>query len=190
MDLRSRNIAIASGVAGLIAVFGIVGYRIGERSIGSGAGISAQGREVPQASQANNSALIDELKASLKERPGDPEILGRIGDAYFDLKQFNEAVIYYKMALAKKPNDAEIYNDIGLSVHYLGNSSEGLRYVEEGLKKNPYHQRIWLTKGFILAYGMGDLEGARAAWEKARKLNPNSQVGKAASDFLVQFNKK
>ncbi len=154
-----------------------------------GKAASTQGAEV-SASPTNNSTLIEELKASLKARPDDPEVMVHLGDAYFDLKQFNEAVTYYKMALAKKPNDAEIFNDIGLSVHYLGNSPEGLRYVEEGLKKNPYHQRVWLTKGFILAYGMGDLEGARAAWEKARTLNPESQVGKAASEFLAQFNKK
>jgi tetratricopeptide (TPR) repeat protein len=189
--LQNRNIVIGTGVVGLLVLFGIVGYFIGMQSLGKGKAASTQGGEVSASpSPANNSTLIEELKASLKAKPDDPEIMVHLGDAYFDLKQFNEAVTYYKMALAKKPNDAEIFNDIGLSVHYLGNSPEGLRYVEEGLKKNPYHQRVWLTKGFILAYGMGDLEGARAAWEKARTLNPESQVGKAASEFLAQFNKK
>ncbi|MEK7774021.1 MAG: hypothetical protein AAB307_06690, partial [Deltaproteobacteria bacterium] len=77
---------------------------------------------------------------------------------------------------------------LGLSVHYQGNSAEGLRYVNEGMERNPYHQRILLTKGFILAYGLGDLGAAKEAWEKAMAINPESQVGKAASEFIAQTN--
>lgn len=139
---------------------------------------------------AEDSPVVSDLKAKLQAKPNDPDILQHLGDAYFDAKRFNEAVTYYKRVLEFKPGEADIYNDLGLSVHYLGNSPEGLRYIEEGIKKNPYHQRIWLTKGFILAYGMGDLNGAKEAWEKARALNPESQVGKAAAEFLAQSNKK
>lgn len=138
----------------------------------------------------NNSTIIDDLKSRLKDKPNDPDITWRLGDAYFEAKQFNEASTYYKKALEFKPDEADIYNDLGLSVHYLGKSDEGLKYVEQGIKKNPYNQRIWLTKGFILAYGLGDLNGAKAAWEKANALNPESQIGKAAAEFLAQFNKK
>ncbi len=151
---------------------------------------AAREEAAPAAQPINNSTIIDDLKSRLKDKPNDPDITWRLGDAYFDSKQFNEAATYYKKALEFKPNEADIYNDLGLSTHYLGKSSEGLRYVEDGIKKNPYNQRIWLTKGFILAYGMGDLDGAKTAWEKANALNPESQVGKAASEFLAQFNKK
>lgn len=139
---------------------------------------------------AVDSPLITELKAKLAAKPKDADTLQKLGDAYFDAKRFTEAVDYYKKALELKPGEADIYNDLGLAMHYLGNSAEGLTYIENGIKKNPYHQRIWLTKGFILAYGMGDMNGARAAWEKAQALDPQSQVGKAASEFLAQVNKK
>ena len=88
------------------------------------------------------------------------------------------------------PDDIDSYNDLGLAHHYLGKSQEGIKYLDEGIKRNSYYQRIWLTKGFILAYGVGDLDGARAAWEKAKGLDSESQAGKAAEDFLAQFNKK
>ncbi len=137
--------------------------------------------------QVNSTALIDDLKARLRENPNDADILWRLADVYFEAKQFAESSEYYKKVLAVRPNEPDVYNDLGLSYHYMGNSSEGLRHIEEGIKKNPYHQRIWLTKGFIMAYGMGDLDGAKAAWEKANALNPESQIGKAAADFLAQF---
>jgi tetratricopeptide (TPR) repeat protein len=88
------------------------------------------------------------------------------------------------------PAKSDIYNDIGLALHYTGNSEEGVRYIDEGIKQNPYQQRIWLTKGFILAYGMGDLDAAKEAWEKARTLDPESGIGKAAADYLAQVSKR
>lgn len=139
---------------------------------------------------AHNTTLIADLETRLQQDPKNPEVLWRLGDAYFDAKQFSESAKYYKKVLEVKPGETDLYNDLGLSLHYLGNSAEALKYIEEGIKKNPYHQRIWLTKGFVLAYGTGDLEGARVAWEKANALNPESQIGKAAAEYLALVNKK
>ncbi|MCC6501740.1 MAG: tetratricopeptide repeat protein [Deltaproteobacteria bacterium] len=144
----------------------------------------------PAQGMQQNATLIADLEARYKQDPKNPEVLWRLGDAYFDSKQFNESVKYYKKVLEVKPGEADLYNDLGLSLHYLGNSAEAVKYLDEGIKKNPYHQRIWLTKGFILAYGMGDIEGAKVAWEKANALNPESQIGKAAAEYLTLVNKK
>jgi len=151
----------------------------------------AQQAQQASAPAMQNATLIADLEARLKEDPKNTEVLWRLGDAYFDAKQFNESVKHYKRVLEIKPaGEADLYNDLGLSLHYLGNSAEAIKYIDEGISKNPYHQRIWLTKGFVLAYGMGDLEGAKAAWEKANALNPESQIGKAASEYLALVNKK
>lgn len=138
----------------------------------------------------NHSVLINELKAQLDKDPKNTELMLRLGDAYFDLKSFDQAVVYYKQVAETDMASADVFNDIGLSLHYLGNSAEGLQYIERGIKSNPYHQRIWLTKGFVLAYGAGDLEGAKEAWEKAKALDPESRVGKAAADYLMQISKQ
>lgn len=149
-----------------------------------------QAQQAAPAQGLQNTTLIADLEARYQQDPKNPEVLWRLGDAYFDAKQFNESAKYYKKVLEVKPGETDLYNDLGLSLHYLGNSSESLKYIEEGIKKNPYHQRIWLTKGFVLAYGMGDIEGAKAAWEKANALNPESPIGKAASEYLTLANKK
>jgi len=183
-----RKIAFAAVLLGSVTVLTLTGCSKSEKQE------TASADNATPAMVANmpavDSPIITELKARLEAKPNDPDTLQKLGDAYFDAKRFNEAVTYYKRALEFKPGEADIFNDLGLSLHYLGNPAGGLNYIEEGIKKNPYHQRIWLTKGFILAYGMGDLDGARAAWEKANALNPESQVGKAASEFLAQINKK
>lgn len=172
-------------IVAAIVIFGVGGYYIGSRpssrqSTGQGA--------VNEPQTSNFYAVTSDLKSRLEKNPGDVDIIMRLADVYFDAKQFNEAADYYKKALVLRPDDAEIYNNLGLSIHYLGNSAEGLRYVNEGMGRNPYHQRILLTKGFILAYGLGDLKAAKEAWEKTRAINPESQVGKAASEFIAQTN--
>lgn len=148
---------------------------------------SGQGSAPAVSPRVNSTTLIDDLKSRLVENPEDVDILWRLADVYFEAKQFAESSEYYEKVLAIRPNETDVYNDLGLSQHYMGDSAKGLEYLDEGIKNNPYHQRIWLTKGFIMAYGMGDLDGAKAAWEKANALNPESQIGKAAADFLAQY---
>jgi tetratricopeptide (TPR) repeat protein len=147
--------------------------------------------KTPDAGQPiDHSEVMGEYEARLKKNPKDWQALSGIGDSYFGLRRFNEAIDYYKQALAVNPDDIDSYNDLGLSYHYLGNANEGLKYIEQGIKAKPFYQRIWLTKGFILAYGAGDLEKARDAWEKTEALDSESQIGKAATDFLAQFKAK
>ncbi len=135
-------------------------------------------------SEARTSVVIESIKSELARKPGDPGLLQSLGDAYFESRQYSEALTYYKLALDKKPGDAALYNEIGLCLMYLNNPAEGLRYIDEGIKKNPYHQRIWLTKGFILSRS-GDSKAAMSAWEKTVALNPDSDIGKAAAQFLA-----
>lgn len=193
--MDSQKLTIGIGVLGLVAAVGVGGYLMGTKSTAvkteaAPSYSSQEGSPSAAPQSANYSGIINDLKAKLNENPNDFDANVRLGDAYFEMKNFNEAVAFYKKAVELKPGSADIYNDLGLSMHYTGNSAEGVRYVEEGIKKDSLNQRIWLTKGFILAYGMGDLEGARTAWEKARALNPESQVGKAAAEFLAQSNKQ
>lgn len=147
--------------------------------------------KTPDAGQPiDHSEVMSKFESRLKENPKDWQALSGIADSYFGLRRFNEAIDYYKQALDVNPDDVDSYNDLGLSYHYLGNSNAGLKYIDLGIKAKPFYQRIWLTKGFILAYGVGDLEKAREAWEKTEGLDPESQIGKAANDFLAQFEAK
>jgi len=189
--LKTRSLILGSTAFMLSAVLAVGGCSKKEETPqpGTQAGQAAQ-QTAPHQPAMGNATIIAELEGKLRENPLDTEALWRLGDAYFDSKQFEQSASYYKKVLEIKPGEADLYNDLGLSLHYLGNSAEALKYVEEGIKRNPYHQRIWLTKGFILAYGTGDMDGAKVAWEKASALNPESQIGKAASEYLAALNKK
>ncbi len=176
-------------IAVIVAViFGVGGYMVGSRSGGGGMVYHEAGGTTQQG--GNGKAILKELLAKQKENPKDINAAIRLADALFEQKQFEDAIKYYKLAIDIDPNKPWGYNAIGLAMHYLGNPVEGLKYIELGIKHNPYHQQIWLTKGFILAYGMADRDGAKAAWEKAKAINPETRVGKAAQEYLVQISKQ
>ncbi len=185
--MKGNSLAIVFGVIGLVGVFGVGGYYLGLKSTERPQRGGTYTGSVVDGFNRGEDAEIEMLKRKLRENPDDARLVAYIGDLYFDRRQFAKAIDYYKRAIELNPDDVDSYNDLGLSNHYLGNSVEGLRFVEEGIKKNPYYQRIWLTKGFILAFGMGNLEKAREAWEKAVAIDPETQVGRAAKEYLAQF---
>ncbi len=190
--MQSKNTVIGIVVAVIVLIVGIGGYIAGRRSSGDRAGsVYNNGGAAKVVSRpATKSSLVSDLEAKLREKPDDTDALQTLADTYFAMKRYDDAIKYYKKIVALFPEDIDVYNEIGLSLHYKGESGDALKYIEKGLKKNPYHQRMWLTKGFILAYGVGDLKGAAKAWEKAKALDPASNVGKAAADYLVQINKE
>ena len=183
--MKSRNLVLATAIVTIGLAFACCSKDKGQQPGGE----VQQTQQAPHPSMGNTN-LVAELEGKLRENPKDTQLLWQLADVYFESKQFEQSSVYYKKVLAIKSGETDLYNDLGLSLHYLGNSAEALKYVEEGINKNPYHQRIWLTKGFILAYGSGDMEGAKAAWEKANALNPESQIGKAAAEYLSALTKK
>lgn len=189
--MQTKNVILAIVAIAVLIVVGYGGYYMGtsgtRTTVDERSGSGTANAQAYSHQGGAGSGLIADLEAKLAESPEDPALLVRVGDAYFQQKRFTEAIDYYKKTLEIVGDDADIYNDIGLSLHYLGNSAEGLDYVEKGIEKNPYHQRIWLTKGFLLAYGLGDIKGAEEAWNKARAIDPESQIGTAASDYLDQI---
>ncbi len=190
--MKNSSVVVGIGITGLMVVFALAGYMVGMKSSvsvldRSGTSGFASSPSEQASIGAAHPPILKDLEAKLTENPDDPKLLAHIGDIYFEMRNYKKAIDYYSRVIELNPDDVDSYNDLGLSNHYIGNSAKGLEIVEAGIKKNPYHQRIWLTKGFILAYGMGDLKAAREAWEKAKALDPESQVGKAAADFLAQF---
>lgn len=164
-----------------------LGYVVGTRGKKSG-GITA-GESVSQRGGINPSIdyneVITHTKKLLQTNPNDAKALSALGDAYFALQRFEEAIDAYKKAIKIDPSDIDSCNDLGLSLHYTNKSSDAIKYIDGCIKTNPNFQRIWLTKGFILSVS-GKLPEAKEAWEKTFKMDPTSDVGRAAADFLAQ----
>ncbi len=195
--MKGKNIAI---VVIIIIIVALSSYIVGKKSTTDGPSGGSASVMDSQSSQAggygNGNApvayneVLQELKSLLDRDPNNAELHSRLGDAYFDLKDFNSAVVSYKKAIGINPADVDAYNDLALSYHYLDNTIEGLAYVNQGIEKNPGYQRIWLTKGFLMAFGVGSSEEAAAALQKAYDLDPTTPVGQAAKAYLEELGNK
>ncbi len=198
--MKGKSIA---GVIIIVVVVALSAYLVGVKSSSDDGGSSImdpEGSGSSSTSQAggygNGNApvafneVLQELKTLVEKDPNNAELHSRLGDVYFDMKDFNSAVLSYKKALSINPSDVDAYNDLALSYHYLDNTAEGLAYVNQGIEKNPGYQRIWLTKGFLMAFGVGSSEEAEAALQKAYELDPTTPVGQAAKAYLEELRNK
>lgn len=116
----------------------------------------------------------------------DPARLHQRADAFFMQGRYNEAALLYGRILKLNPEDAEAHNDLGLALHYLGDTQGALEILRAGTAKAPELQRQWLTLGFV-QLSAGHSEEARAALERARDLDPQSDVGEEAVRLLSQL---
>jgi len=205
--MKGKNII---GVAVIIIVVALSAYIVGKKSgtdrPGAGGGSIMGGQTSSDSQGASGSGagagynngntpvaykeVLKELNAMVEKDPNNAELHSRLGDAYFDMKDFNSAVVSYKQAIKINPSDVDAYNDLALSYHYLNNTAEGLAYVNRGIEKNPEFQRIWLTKGFLMAFGVGSSEEAEAALERAYDIDPSTPVGQAAKAYLEELRNK
>jgi tetratricopeptide (TPR) repeat protein len=201
--MGTRNILI---IVVIIGIVGLGGYLLGTRSSldrpyedrslisGGPAGGGVQGQQaqgyLASGQPIDHIEVLNDLKRRLKVNPNDFKVLSKLGDTYFELMNFENALRYYKRAVEVNPDDVDTYNDLGLTSHYIGNSADALSYIDTGIKKNPYYQRIWLTRGFIMAYGMGNPDEAIESWEKAVSIAPETPVAKAAADYIAEFKRR
>ncbi len=113
----------------------------------------------------------------------DATALGDAADRLFVARQFDQAIPVYRRVLELAPSDAETHNDLGLALHYIGRSSEAIEVLQRGSALAPDFQRIWLSLGFV-ALQMDNLGLGQDALERARALDPESEVGAEAGRLL------
>ncbi len=130
-----------------------------------------------------NALDADDDVASTIVESDDPAVLGAEADRLFQARRFTVAAALYRRLEELTPDDAEVRNDLGLSLHYAGDTPAGLAVLREGAASAPEHQRIQLSLGFV-ALQAGDAATALAAFERARDLDPDSEVGQEASRLL------
>ena len=124
--------------------------------------------------------------------PNDERAHGQLGNHYFGVQMFKEAIEEYNKAVAINANYAQVYNQLGYSNRQLGNYSE----AEKAFKKytelipndpNPYDSYAELKMK------MGEYESSIELYQKALEVNPNfgaSHVGIATNYNLLGEHEK
>jgi len=133
------------------------------------------GMQQPTAEQLKHMAdkQAEPLLASLKQNPNDPDTLYKIGNIYYDTRQFPEAVNYYEQSLKLKPAATDVRTDMGTAYYFMGDAERAISEFDEVLKQDPKHANALFNEGMVKWEGKGDVTGAIAAWKKLLESNPD-----------------
>lgn len=113
------------------------------------------------------------LLAGLKQNPKDPEALYKIGNIYYDTRQFPAAVKYYEESLKLKPEATDVRTDMATAYYFMGDPDHAITEFEAVLKQNPKHANALFNEGMVKWEGKGDITGAILAWKKLLASNPD-----------------
>jgi len=123
------------------------------------------------------------LLENLKADPNNAELLTRIGNIYYDVKQYPTAIEYYERSLKLQPANTAVRTDLGTAYWYTGNADTALAEFNKALAYEPNKANTLFNLGIVKWQGKNDAKGAIADWQKLLDTNPSY----AARDKVQQL---
>jgi len=107
-----------------------------------------------------------------EDKSKDPVISNKIGIAYHQMQQLDNARKYYEQAVRLKPDYAEAINNLG-TVYYAQRSfAKAIRYYRKALKYAPNSASIYSNLGTAY-FARKKYKEAMETYQTALKLDPN-----------------
>ena len=115
---------------------------------------------------------LQRMQEMAQQNPEDASIRARLGNAYYDMRQFDLAIRWYEEALALDAGNINVSTDLGTAYHYTDQSSRALSQFARSLEIDPTHPQTLHNLG-VVHYSMGNLQEAVQAWELLIEKNPD-----------------
>jgi cytochrome c-type biogenesis protein CcmH/NrfG len=165
----------------------------GSAPVAAQAGASAttqQGRGQQQPADPNAQAALAQAAAPLVEllnkNPNDFDSLVKLGNLFYDGKEFPGAIQYYERALAIHPDNPDVRTDMGTAYWYTGNAEKALASMETSLKYRPGHPQTLFNLGWVRWQGKQDPKGAIEAWQQLLKANPDYPQRQQVEQYIAK----
>jgi cytochrome c-type biogenesis protein CcmH/NrfG len=128
------------------------------------------------------------LLEAVNKNPNDYESLVKLGDMYYDGKQFPPAIQFYERALALQPGSPDVRTDLGTAYWYSGNADKAIAELQTSLKYKPGHAQALFNLGWVRWQGKQDPKGAAEAWQQLLKENPNYPQRQQVEQYIAKAN--
>lgn len=121
---------------------------------------------------------LNTLTLEFKENPDDIETCFKLGKAYSNLKNYKEAIDFYKKALLINPQEMGLNLSIGLSYSQMGDYENALSHFEKILKHNDNSEEFLKIKAGAylnianISYYNNDFDKSIELLEKAISVLP------------------
>ena len=135
--------------------------------------------DLKKAADAEAAPLLQQLKVA----PADAGLLTKVGNIYYDAKQYPDAITYYERALKSQPNDASVRTDLGTAYWYNDDADTAITQFNKALTQEPTKADTLFNLGIVEWQGKKDARSAVAAWQKLLDSNP----GYANKDKVQQL---
>ncbi len=129
--------------------------------------------------------LVEKLKAD----PTNAELLGSIGNIYYDAQQYSAAIDYYQRALKVQPADTGIRTDMATAYWYAGDADTAIAEFQKSLSYEPTKANTLFNLGIVEWQGKMDIAKATATWQKLLDTNPNYEGKDKVLELLAQAKK-
>lgn len=138
---------------------------------------------IPGATARAVAPLLDQLRA----RPKDTDLLNKIGNSYYDGKEYGNAIEYYEKSLSIRPDDADVRTDMATAIWYGGDADRALKEYERSLSYHPNHANTLFNMGIVKWHGKKDVNGALDAWNKLLTSNPDYPAKQRVLELMQQL---
>ncbi len=129
--------------------------------------------------------LVEKLKAD----PTNAELLGSIGNIYYDAQQYPTAIDYYQRALKVQPANTGIRTDMATAYWYAGDADTAIAEFQKSLSYEPTKANTLFNLGIVEWQGKMDIAKATATWQKLLDTNPNYEGKEKVLELLAQAKK-
>ena len=136
--------------------------------------------------QAALARAVAPLLEAINRDPKDFDSLVKIGNLYYDGKQFPSAIQYYERALAIHPENPDVRTDMGTAYWYTGDAEKALAAMETSLKNRPGHPQTLFNLGWVRWQGKQDPKGAIEAWQELLKANPDYPQKQQVEQYIAK----
>jgi tetratricopeptide (TPR) repeat protein len=100
---------------------------------------------------------------------------GKLGDAYYDLGRYDDALDEYRKATALRPNFTDILTKIGITLREKGNLDLAVDAFARAKEAGPKYVPAYLHLG-ITYYTKGRRDLALQEWKTAQNIDPSNRA--------------
>ncbi len=121
----------------------------------------------------DTAALTKSLEEEAARKPSDPEPRLKLGNFFYDQKQYDQAIGWYRRALELDPKNINAQTDLGTAYFYIGRPQDALREYRKSLAIDPTHEPTLFNLIVVYLDGKHDLARAQETWTRLQELNPS-----------------
>jgi tetratricopeptide (TPR) repeat protein len=125
----------------------------------------------------------------LKENPDNVQAWVELGNAFFDINRFVDAINAYEKSLSIQADNPHVLTDLGVMYRRNNEPEKALTAFNKAITVQSDFETAWFNKGIVYMHDLNDLPKAIEAWEQLVKVNPTARTsgGQLVSEMVEKL---